>query len=203
MSFTWPQFVTPQPLDGSRTWTANFDSYDQYRDDCYYCVRLFDGTELVIELMAQLSMGFAGDDWRGPTFVEEVRAQLARVAAAGATNTSWAGYHSRRTPHDLTSFRAVHPFTKIHTTTTTSADGRWDLRHLTTFTLHVAGDDRGMWQYDLVDRTNGCVVRTWSGPGQQPPPDESTAGVRTVRFDGDVLVVITVDGTEARVPPGE
>jgi hypothetical protein len=72
---------------------------------------------------------------------------------------------------------------------------------MTTFTLHLVGDDSGMWQYDLVDRTNGCVVRTWSGPGQQTPPDGSTAGVRSVHWDGEVLVVINVDGTEARVPP--
>src|SRR5512139_1917002 len=131
MPFTWPQFVTPQPLDGKRTWTALFDSYDQYREDCYYCLRIFDGQELVAELVAQVPMGFAGDDWRGPAFVEEVRSRLAGVAADGRSNTSHTGSQSRWTPHDLTSFRAAHPFAAIETTTTPSADGRWELRYLT------------------------------------------------------------------------
>jgi hypothetical protein len=200
MSFTWPQFVTPQPLDGSRTWTASFDSYDQYREDCYYCVRLFDGAELVAELMAQVSMGFAGDDWRGPTFVDEVRAQVARVAAAGATNTSWAGHQKPlrpARPHQLPRGASVHEDPHDDHDERGRPLGPAPRDH-----LHVA---RG-WRrprrvaHDLVDRTNGCVVRTGAARSEDTAGRITTSGVRSVHWDGDVLVVINVGTKRARNP---
>jgi hypothetical protein len=38
MSFTFPQFHDPIPIDATRAWIADFHSYDQRNDDCYYLV---------------------------------------------------------------------------------------------------------------------------------------------------------------------
>jgi hypothetical protein len=92
MSFEWPEFEEKQPLDGGRSWTAKFDSYDQYRENCYYRVTLYDGLRAVDELMVQVGTEFAGDDWSGPEFLSELRSRIARVAATGKTNTDYAGY---------------------------------------------------------------------------------------------------------------
>lgn len=92
MSFTWPEFEDKQSLDGSRSWTAKFDSYDQRNEDCYYGVRIFDGEQSTGEFMVRVGTEFAGDDWSGPEFVTELRSRIARVAATGKTNTDYTGY---------------------------------------------------------------------------------------------------------------
>ena len=89
MSFTWPEFIH-QPLDGSRTWSAKFDSYDQRNEDCYYVITLYDGDRVVATFMAQAGT-VAGDDWTGPAFLDELRRRLAQVAATGQTNTTYRG----------------------------------------------------------------------------------------------------------------
>lgn len=90
MSFTWPEFIS-QPLDGGRTWSAKFDSYDQRNEDCYYLVTIHEGDRVVGSFMVQAGTEFAGDDWTGPAFLEELRKRLARVAATGQTNTTYTG----------------------------------------------------------------------------------------------------------------
>ncbi|MCU1279404.1 MAG: hypothetical protein JWM53_2950 [bacterium] len=90
MSFTWPEF-TNEPLDGSRTWSAKFDSYDQRNEDCYYVVTLFDGERATGSFMAQVGTEFAGDDWTRPEVLQQLRARLASVAATGQTNTNYRG----------------------------------------------------------------------------------------------------------------
>jgi hypothetical protein len=101
MAFTWPEFATKQALDGAaeepgitplRGWTATFDSYDQYREDCYYRVTLLDGDRPVWEMMVKVGLEFApGDDWSGPAFTAELRRRIADVAATGKTNTPYGG----------------------------------------------------------------------------------------------------------------
>jgi hypothetical protein len=90
MSFTWPEFIN-QPLDGGRTWSAKFDSYDQRNEDCYYVITLCEGDRVIATFMAQAGTEFAGDDWTGPGFLDELRRRLADVAATGKTNTSYRG----------------------------------------------------------------------------------------------------------------
>jgi hypothetical protein len=95
MSFEWPQFEDKQPLDGGRSWTARFDSYDQHRENCYYGVRIYDGDQWVAEFMVEIGTEFAGEDWSGPEFLNELRARIARVAVTGKTNTEYEGYLTR------------------------------------------------------------------------------------------------------------
>ncbi len=91
-SSTWPTF-DHQPLDGDRSWSATFDSYDQHHDDCYYLVRLFEGDRAVAELTVKISMDFApGDNWETPEFLTELRSRIAEVAATGKTNTTYIAY---------------------------------------------------------------------------------------------------------------
>ena len=39
MDFVWPEFKDVA-LDGNRSWSATFDSFDQRTDDCYYVMTL-------------------------------------------------------------------------------------------------------------------------------------------------------------------
>ena len=92
MGFQWPQFDEQQPLDGQRSWNARFDSYDQYRENCYYYVRVYEGEVWVADFFVEIGTEFAGDDWSGPGFVNELRARIASVAATGKANTEYSGY---------------------------------------------------------------------------------------------------------------
>ncbi len=89
MSFTWPEFATNQPLGGGRSWTAAFDSYDQYRENVYYLVRIFEGEAWVSEFMVEIDTSWCGDDWTVPTFLPELTSRIAAVAATGKTNTAY------------------------------------------------------------------------------------------------------------------
>jgi hypothetical protein len=91
MSFEWPEFSERQTLGGGRSWDARFDSYDQYREYCYYSVRLYEGDVAVADFMVQVGTEFAGEDWAQPTFLNELRSRIASVAATGKTNTDYAG----------------------------------------------------------------------------------------------------------------
>lgn len=86
MSFTWPEFEDKQVLEGHRSWTATFGSYDQRLDTCYYRVTVYDGLKQVEDFMAVVGTEFAGEDWTGPEFRNELRVRLARVAAIGRTH---------------------------------------------------------------------------------------------------------------------
>ena len=86
----WPAYSN-EPLDDGRSWSAQFDSYDQRKEDCYYVITLYDGDRVVATFMAQAGTEFAGDDWTGPAFLNELRRRLAQVAATGQTNTTYRG----------------------------------------------------------------------------------------------------------------
>jgi hypothetical protein len=94
-AFAWPQFDDKQPLADGRSWTARFDSFDEYRDDCYYLVTLWSGDQLLGELMAQVGTHWAGDNFAVPTFEPELKRRIAAVAATGRANTDAQGYGSR------------------------------------------------------------------------------------------------------------
>ncbi|MFO0594365.1 MAG: hypothetical protein U0228_03650 [Myxococcaceae bacterium] len=87
--FEWPNFDTPQPLEGTRAWTGTFDSYDQHHERCFYRLRLLDGGQPVTEFMAEIGTGFGGDDWTTPAFHAELLERLAEVARSGQSNSSW------------------------------------------------------------------------------------------------------------------
>ncbi|MBL9016078.1 MAG: hypothetical protein JNL83_17965 [Myxococcales bacterium] len=89
MAFTWPEFTVNQPLDGGRSWTAMFDSYDQYRENVYYLVRLFQGEVWIDEFMVEIGTEWTGDDWTVPTFLPELTRRISEVAATGKTNTPY------------------------------------------------------------------------------------------------------------------
>ncbi|MBA2539162.1 MAG: hypothetical protein H0V17_05960 [Deltaproteobacteria bacterium] len=90
MEFTWPRFEARQPLPDGRTWTAELDSYDQYREDCYYLVTIYDAAR-ADTIMVRVGLEFAGDDWMRDDFIVEVRKRIAEVAVTGKTNTPHGG----------------------------------------------------------------------------------------------------------------
>ena len=68
---------------------ATFDSYDQYCDFVYYLATLESSDA---PFMVQLGLDCAATitDWSSPEFIAALRAQIARVAATGQTNTTHA-----------------------------------------------------------------------------------------------------------------
>ncbi len=86
----WPTFEIPHRLADGRSWTASFDSYDEYRDCCYYLVVIVDGGDPVDELMARV--GLDPEPMNDPALEAGIRAQIADVAASGRSNTAYRGY---------------------------------------------------------------------------------------------------------------
>jgi hypothetical protein len=92
MTFAFPVFDEPVAIDGRRSWTAVFDSYDQRNDDVYYVVTVHGGTPEAARFVVQVPLYWAGDDWTGPEFVERLRPELHALASTGRTNTRYRGY---------------------------------------------------------------------------------------------------------------
>jgi hypothetical protein len=91
MEFAWPCFAEPVVIDSSRSWTAAFDSFDQRNDNCYYIVTLLASGMPPQRFMAQIDVGWAGDDWTIPEFAARLRERIGRVAREGISNTSYGG----------------------------------------------------------------------------------------------------------------
>lgn len=91
MEFNWPCFAEPVAIDNSRSWTAKFDSYDQRNDNCYYIVTLLASGKLPQRFMAQVDVGWAGNDWTVPEFATRLRDRIGWVVRDGTTNTSYSG----------------------------------------------------------------------------------------------------------------
>lgn len=91
MEFIWPAFVEAVVIDFSRSWTAAFDSYDQRNENCDYIVTLFENGKASRRFMAQVDVGWAGDDWTTPEFASRLRELIGWVARDGETNTSYSG----------------------------------------------------------------------------------------------------------------
>ncbi len=91
MAFDFPQFTEPTPIDGKRSWTARYVSYDQRNEDVYYFVTVREGDHEVAQFMVQVSLYWAGDDWNVPTFLPHLRKDIGDAAAVGKTNTSYTG----------------------------------------------------------------------------------------------------------------
>ena len=91
MASYFPAFDEPTPIDADRSWTAGFDSYDQRNEDAYYRATILQDGREIARLMAVISLYTAGDDWRGPEFIELLRRGIHQVAVAGASNTSYLG----------------------------------------------------------------------------------------------------------------
>jgi hypothetical protein len=83
---SWPTFSNEAVAD-NRTWSATFDSYDQYRDFVYYLVTLLSSAA---PFMVQIALDWAATirDWDSLEFIAGLRAEIARVAATGKTNTT-------------------------------------------------------------------------------------------------------------------
>lgn len=95
MEFEFPEYATKQPLGDGRSWTARFDSWDEFRDNCYYKVKLYRDDEVLGEFMVQIVTGWAGENFAVPTFEPELRRLIAEVAATGKANTDYLGYKTR------------------------------------------------------------------------------------------------------------
>lgn len=91
MEFKWPSFSEPTVIDPSRSWTARFDSCDQRNDNVYYIVTLLENGREPRRFMAQVDVGWAGNDWTGPEFAARLRERIHWVARDGVTNTSYSG----------------------------------------------------------------------------------------------------------------
>ncbi|GEM_PF-2371922 len=91
MDFVWPNFDEPVVIDGTRSWTARFDSYDQRNDNGYYVITLLEEGRELRRIMAQIDVGWAGSDWRGPAFAAAIRTRIGWVAREGISNTDYSG----------------------------------------------------------------------------------------------------------------
>ena len=92
MAFTFPEFSTPIPIDAQRSWTATYESYDQRNDEVvYYIITLHEAGRDPVRFMARIPLYWAGDDWSGPEFLDELKKNIHRVAATGKTNTDYEG----------------------------------------------------------------------------------------------------------------
>ena len=91
MAFDFPAFTEPTPIDGKRSWTARYVSYDQRNEDLYYFVTLREGDHEVAQFMVQVSLYWTGDDWTVPSFLPHLKKDIGDAAAAGKTNTSYTG----------------------------------------------------------------------------------------------------------------
>jgi hypothetical protein len=91
MSFAFPQFHERIQIDGTRSWTADFDSYDQKNDDCYYRVTIWEGDRDMAPFHVVVALDWACDDWTGPGFVARLRDELQKVARDGKPNTTYDG----------------------------------------------------------------------------------------------------------------
>ncbi|MEV0455880.1 hypothetical protein [Catellatospora methionotrophica] len=91
MSFSWPRSDGSTPLDEGRSWTAEFDRYDQQRrDDIYYIVSVRRHGRMVGRFMAQVALVGGLDDWTDGAFDGQLRSGLHQVAGSGVANT---GHH--------------------------------------------------------------------------------------------------------------
>jgi hypothetical protein len=95
MEFEFPEYETKQPLPDGRSWTAMFDSWDEFRDNCYYKVKLYEGDTVLGQFMVQVVTGWAGDNFDVPTFEPELRRRIAELAATGQPNTEYLGNKTR------------------------------------------------------------------------------------------------------------
>jgi hypothetical protein len=84
MSAPWPEFQTRQQLDEELSWTAAFDSWDQYHDDVYYVVEIYRRGARIDTFMVKVGILV-----ETPDLEREVREQIAHVAATGRTNTAY------------------------------------------------------------------------------------------------------------------
>jgi len=91
MTSYFPAFDEPTPIDADRSWTAAFDSYDQRNEDAYYRATILDGDREIAHLMVVISLYPAGDDWRGPGFIELLRRGIHEVVVSGESNTTYRG----------------------------------------------------------------------------------------------------------------
>jgi len=65
MAFQWPCFANPVSVDTDRSWTAEFESYDQRNEECYYIVTLQEPGRTSRRIMAKVGIGRAGQRGRG------------------------------------------------------------------------------------------------------------------------------------------
>lgn len=91
MGFAWPCFAEPVAIDETRAWTAVFDSYDQRNDNGYYVVTLLEAGREPRRFMAQVDVGWAGEDWQAPAFASGLRSRIDWVARQGKANTAYPG----------------------------------------------------------------------------------------------------------------
>lgn len=91
MNFTWPHFTESAPLADGRSWVAEFESYDQRTETCYYWLVVRRGLDPEGRLMAAIDLDGAEEDRTGPEFRVRLAWELAAIAATGRTNTTYTG----------------------------------------------------------------------------------------------------------------
>ncbi|MBP7737027.1 MAG: hypothetical protein KA369_13705 [Spirochaetes bacterium] len=91
-SFIWPKFDEPVEIVPGVAWTAVFDSYDQRNECCYYRILVRRKGGQVQDVMAQVDVGWAGDDWTNSRFREAIKGALHAMAVSGKSNTGYGGY---------------------------------------------------------------------------------------------------------------
>jgi len=79
----FPNFLTPAPLSGGRTWTATCESYDMRLDAAYYFVTVTGPQERAFFVRVGVSDGVPEADY--------LRRQIAPHAERGEPNTAYEG----------------------------------------------------------------------------------------------------------------
>ncbi|MFH1468764.1 MAG: hypothetical protein ABIO70_30530 [Pseudomonadota bacterium] len=86
--------ATPAPIADGRAWSAELDSWDQYRDDVYFRVTLWRDGAVISRFMVRVDeyLGAWDGQRRLPdpaAALAHYRVQLSAVAAFGASNCAW------------------------------------------------------------------------------------------------------------------
>jgi hypothetical protein len=91
VAFQWPCFANPVSVDTARSWTAEFESYDQHNEECYI-VTLQEPGRTSRRIIAKVGIVCWASQWG----VAEFRRKQADVRCKGKTGANSA--FSRRCP---------------------------------------------------------------------------------------------------------
>ena len=92
MSYAAPQFAERIPIDATRSWTAEFESFNERTLDLYYIVTVHDGVRPAATFIAEVFPWWSVEKWDDPAFVGRLRDALHEVAVTGRSNTAYRGY---------------------------------------------------------------------------------------------------------------
>ena len=86
MAFDWPTYDR-EALEHGQTFSATYESFNQYMDEAYYTVTIHDGAHDRAPFTVIVHMGWVGDgNWQKPDFAPKLRDQIVLLAKDGKRN---------------------------------------------------------------------------------------------------------------------